>query len=65
MAADKALPPEQVLLSYPDAGRILGISKSTVRNLTLRGKLTPVEFLGVKRIPRREVERLLTEIGAA
>lgn len=64
MAKKTEVYPEQVLLSYPETARILGVSKGTVRNLTLRGQLSPVEFLGVKRIPRREVERLLSEIGA-
>lgn len=64
MVAKKELPPEQVLLSYPEAGRILGVSKGTIRNMTLRGQLTPIAFLGVKRIPRREVDRLLADLGA-
>jgi excisionase family DNA binding protein len=57
-----ALLPE--LLKIPEAARILNVSNGSIYGLIARNRLRPVKLLGVQRIPRGEINRLLADIGA-
>ena len=50
-----------IALDYAEAGRLIGVSASTVYRLVRDGKLHAVSVGAAKRIPRSELERFVDE----
>ena len=71
LTGEKALPAagaakkedELKLLTLPEAGAVLGLSRSTIYRMTKDGQLTPVNFRGKNRIPLAQVVALAESLG--
>ena len=63
--AVRPLPAHQLLVSFAEAGQMLGVTAITIRNLVARGQLTPHPVLA-DRITRNQIERfaLQSELNA-
>ena len=52
---------EPILLTKPDAAKVLSVSIRTLEKLIKERRLKPVRFGTAVRIPRAELERFATE----
>lgn len=60
-----AIPDEHIAYSVTDAGRVIGVSRSTICRMIAAGEIAPIKLRARTLVPRTELERIISQRVAA